>query len=98
MNPAVLAFIAWLVAQGIPCTGYSSVTGNGTTDWPPAAITLTFDKSATQKQMDDAYALVNSFVYEPNAPVVDSAIEAAKDDKISDEDFIKALRQEYATK
>lgn len=61
----VAAFIAWLVTQGIPCTGYTSVTGNGTTDWPPAAITLTFDPSATQEQINQSYGLVQSFVYVP---------------------------------
>ncbi|MBX9877646.1 MAG: hypothetical protein K2Y22_04240 [Candidatus Obscuribacterales bacterium] len=65
MNQAVLAFIAWLVTQGIPCTGYTSVTGNGTTEWPPSAITLTFDPSATQNQINQAYELVNSFDYVP---------------------------------
>lgn len=71
MNPAVLSFIDWLVGQGIPCTGYTSITGNGSTHWPPSSITLTFDSSATQDQINQAYGLVNSFVYVPPIPPPD---------------------------
>lgn len=65
MNQAILAFIAWLVTQGIPCTGYVSITGNGSTPWPPVAVELTFDSSATPNQIKQAYDLVDDFVYVP---------------------------------
>lgn len=71
MNPAVLSFIDWIVGQGIPCTGYTSITGNGSTHWPPSSITLTFDSSATQDQINQAYDLISSFTYVPPTPPPD---------------------------